>query len=93
MNESDAKAEFFAEVSAWGDLLAARRTGTSEGGMQPAPADPAADWHRAAQLLRGGRLFFGYPYLFMAIGVLLIILALIGAVLMAQKVASGGRVL
>jgi len=91
MNESEAKSAFFAEVSAWGTVIGQSRAGAGEAGVEAASDDPAAQWSRATKILRFGRLLYAYNYLFVTVAVLLIILAIIGAILMAQKMASGAR--
>lgn len=85
MSLPDAKSEFFAEVAAWGQMLEAKRSGTSDTGIDTTPTSEENDWLMAAKILKGGRLVYGYTYLFIAIGVLLTALAIIGAILMVAR--------
>jgi len=87
---SQAQQEFWGEATLLAQAINARRAASS------GPADgagdtstPDQDWQLGSKILRTTRLVYGYRQLFYALAGVLILLALVGAYLMARTLVKG----
>lgn len=83
MAESPARAQFFAEMAATADVVLAPGSSSAASGE---PDDPEAKYRAGARILKATRLVYSYQWLFGVIIVALTVLAIVGAVLMVQRV-------